>query len=198
MCIWNQNNRERRISKVAYFSSMLDVRQIVFDLAASRPDLFEFKFIVGATVSPWNPESTEPPRNREEMYQYVKNLTENMKKKNLNLTDVASSSFPPGYVSHISGLLSMGHTSYNPGKYKYLLVMDGGFDNRGPYALSGRLASFLASGAVVLLQVNRHTHAYKHTHTHTHIQTKHTQHTHAHTYTYTLLFCMVLHYYETY
>ena len=148
-------NREKRISKVAYFSSMLDVRQIVFDLAAMRPDLFVFNFIVSSNVYPWNPESTEPPRNREEMHQYVKKLTEDMKKKNLNLSDVAST-FPPGYVSHIAGLLSMGHAVYNPGNYKYLLVMDGGFDNKGPYALSGRLASFLASGAVVLLQVHRH------------------------------------------
>lgn len=87
------------------------------------------------------------------MHQYVKKLTEDMKKKNLNLTDVANS-FPPGYVSHIAGLLSVDRAVYNPGNYKYLLVMDGGFNNKGPYALSGRLASFLASGAVVLLQVH--------------------------------------------
>ena len=134
---------------------MLDVRQIVFDLAATRPDLFEFNFIFGATVAPWNPESTEPPRNREAFLKFVAELTEDMKKKKLNLTDVANS-FPPGYVSHIAGLFSLDGAVYNPGNYKYLLVMDGGFDNKGPYALSGRLASFLASGAVVLLQVHRH------------------------------------------
>ena len=51
---------EQRQPKAAFFASFQDTRQLVYDSAALRPDLFDVSFALGNTLRPWNPLSDEP------------------------------------------------------------------------------------------------------------------------------------------
>ena len=136
--------RDKKKAKAAYYASWQDSRQIIFDHAASRPDLFDCMF-ASSYMEGWHPENTDPPRNSDEMKAHAANMKQNFSDKIKNA--------PPGHVDHVLNLLTVDHVRYNPGDYKYLVVMEGGFGDKKHYALSGRLASFLStSGAVVLLQ----------------------------------------------
>jgi len=41
------------VEKAAYFSSLIDVRQIAFDLCVAHPDLFDCNAFVSADVEAW-------------------------------------------------------------------------------------------------------------------------------------------------
>lgn len=137
--------RDKKKAKAAYYASWLDSRQIIFDHAASRPDLFDCMFMSFAPVEGWHPEATDPLRYSNEMKAHAANMKQNFSDQIKNA--------PPGHVDHILNLYTPTKLSYNPSAYKYLVVMEGGFGRKKHYSLSGRLASFLStSGAVVLLQ----------------------------------------------
>jgi hypothetical protein len=51
---WSQ-----RLSKAAFFSSFQWTRQVAYDSAALRPDLFDASFHVNSPMRPWNPLSDE-------------------------------------------------------------------------------------------------------------------------------------------
>lgn len=51
---WN-----KRKGKAAFFASFQWIRQVVYDSAALRPDLFEVSFAQGNSMNPWNPLSNE-------------------------------------------------------------------------------------------------------------------------------------------
>ena len=51
---------DQRQSKAAFFASFQYTRQLVFDSAALRPDLFDVSFSPVNLMRPWNPLSDEP------------------------------------------------------------------------------------------------------------------------------------------
>ena len=118
---WNE-----RIPKAAFFAS-LDTpqpRQVVYDQAVMRPDLFDASFS-SRSIHPWNPQSNE---------------------LNLESSDNNEIKIPerqhPGYAQHIKDLwLGKGYT---PGHYKYVIVPAGS----GVLSLSGRLAGLLAHSGI--------------------------------------------------
>lgn len=51
---------EKRIPKAAFFSSFQNYRQLIFDSAALRPDLFDVSYASNNRMQAWNPLSDEP------------------------------------------------------------------------------------------------------------------------------------------
>ncbi len=137
---WNQ-----KIAKAGFAASMIDTRQILFDIAQHRPDLFEASWISGdhVVVEPWNPASSEGGVS-------INSMKENAKK---NITNPDNEVEEIGYAKQLFRSRAEHGVAFRPGHYKYLIVLFGGFGNKQHYATSGRLASYLAhSGSVVLLQ----------------------------------------------
>eukprot|EP01040_Poterioochromonas_malhamensis_P006298 gene6298-6777_t len=137
---WNQ-----KIAKAGFAASMIDTRQILFDIAQHRPDLFEASWISGdhVVVEPWNPASSEGGVSKDS----IKKMAEK------NITNPDNEVEEIGYAKQLFRSRAEHGVAFRPGHYKYLIVLFGGFGNKQHYATSGRLASYLAhSGAVVLLQ----------------------------------------------
>ena len=59
-----------RKEKAAFFASIQSTRQVVYDSAALRPDLFEVNFIPNNRIEPWNPLSDEPQSKQALHYIY--------------------------------------------------------------------------------------------------------------------------------
>lgn len=127
---------DEKLPKAAFYGSLSGVRQIFFDVAATRPDLFDigwtgdYAYVHG---KPWNPESNETTCDGCEQYSTTLDPVNNK----------------TGYLGHLYDKhLSQG-VEFHPGKYKYLVVLTG-LDG---LATADRLSMYLAhSGAVILLQ----------------------------------------------
>jgi len=128
---------ENKTNKAAYFASLTDSRQLMFDLAASNPELFEARWTVGGVLEPWHPQSTEDSVSRNDVRKYLQE-----KGKEVRRNDSIEAT-TPGYTGHILHLFTPLPQPYNPSSFKYIVVLDGGFGDGIHYALSGRLASLL-------------------------------------------------------
>lgn len=51
---------QQRVAKAAFFASFQNYRQLIYDSAALRPDLFDVSFSMNNRMKPWNPLSDEP------------------------------------------------------------------------------------------------------------------------------------------
>jgi hypothetical protein len=119
---WND-----RIPKAAFYASLdtQQPRQLVYDQAVMRPDLFDASFSTGS-IHPWNPQSTETGLEKFSDSNKIQNSIKVSERQH------------PGYAQHIKDLwLGKGYT---PGHYKYVIVPAGS----GVLSLSGRLAGLLA------------------------------------------------------
>ena len=114
----------------------------MFDQAILRPDLFASRFSFPyPIIHSWNPTSKQ---DAVELNETEVN----------NPSPLYDNSSRPGEPKFSLPLMSKGGISYNPKKFKYVIVPSG-HEN---LATSGRLANLLAhSGAVVLLQQHQHT-----------------------------------------
>lgn len=115
-----------RIPKAAFFASLdtKQPRQLVYDQAVMRPDLFDASFSTGS-IHPWNPESNEIAI--EEDHHHDESIIMKVPERQ-----------HLGYAQYIKDLwLGKG---YKPGHYKYVIVPAGS----GVLSLSGRLAGLLA------------------------------------------------------
>ena len=123
-----------RIPKAAFFASFQGYRQLIYDSAALRPDLFDVSFSPPTfPIESWNPLSDEPT-NPARVY-------------DPNTDTVARNQ--AGFIQPI--LKFHDGKGYDPHRYKYVIVPVGSEDQSS----SGRLAGLLAhSGAVVLLQMS--------------------------------------------
>ena len=132
---------ERKIAKAAAAVSYMPGRHLFFDQAASRPDLFAAHFTCAVcNISPVNPASPERTLNGES------NLSEPSVRAPYRRKDT-------GYIGKILPLYNALGAEMDVGKYKYLVVMTGGFNSDNLAALTGKLAAYLAhSGAVIMLQ----------------------------------------------
>lgn len=119
---------QKRISKaVFYCNTITEVRQMVFDMASLRPDLFDVGANHLGNISPWNPLSTE---NIEDI------------QLNYNTT--------PGYLGNIQKFVGKS-SDFTTKRYKYSVVLLG----KDGKASADRLPLLLAhSGTVVLLQAS--------------------------------------------
>ena len=115
---WND-----RIPKAAFFANLdsLTPRQLIYDQAMLRPDLFDASFST-SEIKAWDPSSSESPI-------LSKQQPNGNESRVMNYT---------GYAQFISNLWTS--RSYTPGNYKYVIVPAG----MGVMSLSGRLASLLA------------------------------------------------------
>ena len=122
-----------RQPRAAFFVSMLEIRQVVYDSAAARPDLFDVSISFGGTFHAWNPLSNE------------ENITG--KDKTADNSTYKTENEHPGFIQPILQFNTGRH--YVASQYKYVIVMLG----TDALSTSGRLAGLIAhSGAVVLLQ----------------------------------------------
>jgi hypothetical protein len=117
---WND-----RFPKAAFFASLdsPQPRQLVYDQAVMRPDLFDASFST-VSIRPWNPQSTETGLESSDFDKIQKSIKVQERQH-------------PGYAQHIKDLW-LGRR-YTPGHYKYVIVPAGS----GVLSLSGRLASLL-------------------------------------------------------
>jgi hypothetical protein len=148
---------EQRHSKAAYYASLIQGRQMLFDQAASRPDLFAAGWIFGGVINPWHPESLEDTIKLEDLqklYDKIKAhqlLHMNSTGKSLegaNATDIELALGTAGYSSHLFHTYLTKKFPYRPGHYKYVVVLDGGFGDGVHFALSGRLANLLCTSSL--------------------------------------------------
>jgi len=118
---WND-----RFPKAAFFASLdsPQPRQLVYDQAVMRPDLFDASFST-LSIRPWNPQSTETGLESGDFDKIQKSIKVQERQH-------------PGYAQHIKDLW-LGRR-YTPSHYKYVIVPAGS----GVLSLSGRLASLLA------------------------------------------------------
>ena len=118
---------EDRMSKAAWFCTIKPIRQIVYDQAMLRPDLFDASF-TGDDWHSWNPESDEFTAKEKDAK--------------------SASDAKPGDASYILPLRNKAHKN-NPHDHKYIIVIAG----HDGLATADRLQHLLAySGAVILLQ----------------------------------------------
>jgi hypothetical protein len=127
---WND-----RFPKAAFFASLdsPQPRQLVYDQAVMRPDLFDASFST-VSIRPWNPQSTETGLESSDFDKIQKSIKVQERQH-------------PGYAQHIKDLW-LGRR-YTPGHYKYVIVPAGS----GVLSLSGRLASLLAHSGKYMLYV---------------------------------------------
>ena len=124
-----------RKNGAAFFGSADPIRQLVYNSAAQRPDLFDVSLATAPhhIWAPWNPASDE----------HAIPLNEAAKIRH------SSQRNHPGFIQPVTKFI--GSRPYKPHSYKYVVVMLG---TEG-LTTSGRLAHLLAySGAVILLQAS--------------------------------------------
>lgn len=130
---------DEREPKAAYFGSWQQHRQIVYDCAAKRPDLFDVALSMAPFHQPipWNILSDEEGFTGSERDGGNLSKPENLRSYR-------------NHIGYTQPLLRLpGAHNYNPAHYKYNIVMMG----TGAASNSGKLAALLAhSGSVVLLQ----------------------------------------------
>lgn len=124
-----------RIPKAVFYGSLTRIRQIFFDVASLRPDLFDAKWVGGIYTVPWNPDSEESRFESND--------------SRFNNDTLKQESAKMGYLQNLlKNHLSQG-VSYDASTYKFTIVLTGA----GGSATADRLSSLLAhSGSVVLLQ----------------------------------------------
>jgi len=144
---YNQSSTpwDKRIPKAAFFSSFTSFRQVVYDSAARRPDLFDASFSA-SYINAWNPLSDErvyDPQNKKLVLATAIQTDE----RNAPADEKVERKDPSGFIETI---MKFGDAKkYTPHHYKYIIVPTGTSDKSS----SGRLAGLLAhSGAVILLQ----------------------------------------------
>lgn len=133
-------------SKGAFYGSLSPIRHIFFDIAITRPDLFDVGWTGDYGIkygTPWNPMSMEQVTNENPI---DINEYNEIHKDDTHAHEVLKD---VGYFHHLySHHLKQGK-HVNLGEYKYLIVLTGLNGN----ALADRLSLFLSySNAVILLQ----------------------------------------------
>ena len=125
----------KKIPKAAFTGGCTIVRQIVFDIALTRPDLLSVTWTGTSGIRAWNPSSREPDVG-----------------DNLSYFGTAkNASAQIGYLQPLLGMKENGAVLHDKGSYKYLIVMSG----HGGYSTADRLLPFLLySGSTVLMAVS--------------------------------------------
>ena len=104
---------DRKIKKAAFTGACSSKRQILFDIALSRPDLLTVEWTESYGISPWNPSSKEP------------DISDNFK----GFEAAPNKSNVSAARGYLEPLFSMKYTgdemTRDKGAYKYLIVMTG-------------------------------------------------------------------------
>ena len=109
-----------KLNKAEFYGTIMSIRQVFFDFAASRPDLFDVGWshdYTGASMRPWNPLS------RENELVNGNQLVDG-KKVPYESVHTSQNDSIPGYLDNLQKSLRTGG-ALGAGKYRFLVVLTG-------------------------------------------------------------------------